>query len=172
MKNLAVISMTIDHLGFIIFPDVIMLRVIGRAAFPIFGLMIAEGYLSTRSFSAYLKRILIFAVIAQIPYYFIVPEDLNIMFTLSFGLMAIYCLDKIIYDLDVWKVLYLAPVLAGAYLLPLDYGLLGVSYIVFCFFIVKHHGRITGSFLNLPKMFYYYYYPSHLAALLLLSLLI
>jgi len=41
--------MTVDHLGFILFPSLIILRIIGRIAFPIFAYMIAEGCRYTKN---------------------------------------------------------------------------------------------------------------------------
>ena len=43
LKILACIFMAIDHIGFRWFPDLMILRVIGRLAFPIFAFFIAEG---------------------------------------------------------------------------------------------------------------------------------
>ena len=36
LKIIAAISMLIDHIGYMFFPDVIIFRIIGRLAFPIF----------------------------------------------------------------------------------------------------------------------------------------
>lgn len=44
LKIIAAITMTIDHIGAILFPHILILRIIGRIAFPIFAFMIAEGY--------------------------------------------------------------------------------------------------------------------------------
>ena len=49
LKIIAAISMTVDHLGFILFPSLIILRIIGRIAFPIFAYMIAEGCRYTKN---------------------------------------------------------------------------------------------------------------------------
>ena len=54
LKILALIAMTIDHVGVMLFPESVWLRVIGRLAFPIFAYMIAEGCHYTRSKSRYL----------------------------------------------------------------------------------------------------------------------
>ena len=43
LKILACFFMAIDHIGFRWFPDLMLLRVIGRLAFPIFAFFIAEG---------------------------------------------------------------------------------------------------------------------------------
>ena len=43
LKAIACLSMFIDHMGLLLFPEVMFLRVIGRLAFPIFAFFIAEG---------------------------------------------------------------------------------------------------------------------------------
>ena len=43
LKIIALIAMTIDHVGLILLPQVELLRIIGRLSFPIFAYMIAEG---------------------------------------------------------------------------------------------------------------------------------
>ena len=49
LKIIALIAMTIDHIGLQFLPHVTILRIIGRLAFPIFAYMIAEGCLHTRN---------------------------------------------------------------------------------------------------------------------------
>lgn len=83
LKIIAIISMTIDHMGVIlIYPKInlmpdeakklyylyIATRIIGRIAFPIFAFLIAEGALKTANIKKYLSRLLLFALISEIPY--------------------------------------------------------------------------------------------------------
>ena len=42
LKILAMVCMTIDHIGAMLFPQAVWLRVIGRLAFPLFSYCIAE----------------------------------------------------------------------------------------------------------------------------------
>ena len=49
LKILAIICMTIDHIGVAFFPNEPLLRMIGRLAFPIFSYGIAEGCRYTRN---------------------------------------------------------------------------------------------------------------------------
>lgn len=72
----------------------------GRIAFPIFAFQITEGYMHTKDLKKYFKRLILFAIISQIPFMlflstFTSPFTLNIFFTLLFGLFAIYIYDKI-----------------------------------------------------------------------------
>ncbi len=96
LKIIAIISMTIDHIGVIlIYPEFInacmvnginmvggimpyeakklyyfyiATRITGRIAFPIFAFLIAEGALKTTNIKNYISRLLLFAFISEIPY--------------------------------------------------------------------------------------------------------
>ena len=43
LKLIALVTMTLDHIGVVLFPQAQWLRIVGRLAFPIFAYMIAEG---------------------------------------------------------------------------------------------------------------------------------
>ena len=47
LKAVAAIAMLLDHVGAELFPEVILLRIIGRLAFPIFSYFIYEGFYYT-----------------------------------------------------------------------------------------------------------------------------
>ena len=67
LKLMAAALMLIDHVGAILLPETVILRCIGRLAFPIFAFFIAEGYAHTRSFGRYLLRMAIWAAVSEIP---------------------------------------------------------------------------------------------------------
>lgn len=93
LKILALITMTIDHIGMILLPRLWILRVIGRLAFPIFAYMIAEGARKTRSLSRYLARVLGVGVLCQAVYFFAMHslyQCILITFSLSLALIALY----------------------------------------------------------------------------------
>ena len=76
LKTIAVISMTIDHIAWAIFPGfsmhpiAIIMHILGRIACPIFCYFMVQGYIHTKNFKKYFSRILIFALISHIPYVF------------------------------------------------------------------------------------------------------
>ena len=78
LKFIACILMLIDHIGAVIFPRVIILRMVGRLSFPIFAYLIAVGYSKTNSFYRYLYRLLIFAVASQVPFSLVFSEQIKI----------------------------------------------------------------------------------------------
>ena len=49
LKIIALISMVIDHVGVMLFPNALWLRCLGRISLPIFAYMIAEGCHHTRN---------------------------------------------------------------------------------------------------------------------------
>lgn len=87
--------MIIDHIGLFFFPNILLFRIIGRLSFPLFAWLIASGSHHSRNINKYLFRILILAIVSQIPYIIAIRQvnssfyDLNIVFTLFLGLLAI-----------------------------------------------------------------------------------
>ena len=90
--------MVIDHVGNILYPDLLFLQMIGRLSFPIFAYLIVLGVESTKKPLKYMITLLSFALISQIPYYIafdIQPfERLNILFSLLLSAVTIYFYDK------------------------------------------------------------------------------
>jgi len=94
LKILAMITMLIDHLGHMrLLPEAwyTVSRTIGRIAFPIFAYQIAVGFDKTSSRKRYAVRLLVFALIAQVPYTWFNPQlekqllHFNILFLLLAG---------------------------------------------------------------------------------------
>ncbi len=94
LKLIACLSMLIDHIGYVLFPDVQLFRIIGRIAMPIFAFFIGEGCLHTRDRKKYFLRLFVLALICQAVY---IGESiitgsgnglyLNILFTFSFSII-------------------------------------------------------------------------------------
>ena len=68
LKWIAVITMLIDHVGVVFFPEYSIIRWIGRISFPLFAFLICEGYRHTSNIWKYFLRLGIFAIISEIPY--------------------------------------------------------------------------------------------------------
>ena len=88
--------MLIDHIGFFLFPDVIILRYIGRLAMPIFAFFIAEGAYYTKNRIKYLALISLLGIsITLFIYIFSKQLDLNILISFSLSLIMIFLFDNI-----------------------------------------------------------------------------
>lgn len=66
---------------------------IGRIAAPIFLFSLAQGYRHTRNWRKYALRLLLFACLAEWPYYLLFGGHGNILFTLLLGLLALQGFD-------------------------------------------------------------------------------
>ena len=95
LKLIALISMTLDHVGLQLFPDVVLLRILGRLALPIFAYMIAEGCRHTRSRKKYLGRMVLLAALCQAVYFFAMGSLYQcILVTFSLSIVLIYAIDN------------------------------------------------------------------------------
>ena len=91
LKIIAAIAMTIDHIGVMIFPDLDILRIIGRLALPIFAYMIAEGCRYTKNKKKYLLLLFAVAVLCQIVYFVTMSSlEQSIMTTFLMSALIIF----------------------------------------------------------------------------------
>ena len=138
LKLLALIAMTLDHIGVSLFPHVIWLRIVGRLALPIFAYMIAEGCRYTRSRKKYLLSLLAVSALCQLVYFVVMGSlYMCIMVTFSLSVALIYLWDYamtrpapqggflVLAALAVVWLLCEAPLLPGTDF-AIDYGIFGV----------------------------------------------
>ncbi len=156
LKLLACITMLIDHIGAIFFPDIMFLRIIGRIAFPIYGFLITEGYTKTKNLKRYMFRLFILAIVSQIPYMLAFEtKGLNVFFTLLAGILVMVILDKKIDflklkdDNKIYKIIFEVSIYIVKFILILliigviekfesDYATYGVC-IILCFRLFKNN---------------------------------
>lgn len=69
LKVIALVTMTIDHVGLLLMDNFQPFRLIGRLAFPLFAYMIAEGCRYTKNKRNYFLRIFGLGFLCQVVYY-------------------------------------------------------------------------------------------------------
>ncbi|HIY53173.1 MAG TPA: conjugal transfer protein TraX [Candidatus Agathobaculum merdavium] len=90
IKLIAAAAMAIDHVGTELLPQYVLLRIIGRLAFPVFAYCIAEGSRYTRHPAKYLARLAVMGLACMAVYYFYagaVYGNVLITFSLSLGVL-------------------------------------------------------------------------------------
>ena len=136
LKWIAIITMTVDHVGAILYPEFTVLRFIGRFSFPLFAYLLILGIENTRNIRNYFTRLFIFALISQVPFFLALDygpfDSLNIFFTLSSGLLFIHFLKK-------GSVFALVPLFASL-VLPFDYSIYGIA-VIGCMYILKENTK-------------------------------
>lgn len=174
LKILALVTMTIDHIGAILLEQNphyseasvqyldFVFRAIGRLAFPLFCFFIVEGFHYTRNRKKYAIRLLIFAMVSEIPFdmafngRILEGRDNNVGFTLLTGMLSIWILDtfiKRIYrkysdrfhrwlltGLAIGVVLLVVYILEN-HMIRSDYGAAGVFAIVFLYLFMNYKMR-------------------------------
>lgn len=151
LKLIALLTMVIDHVGAVLYPNIIVLRMIGRISFPIFAYLLALGYKSTHDAKKYLKRLLLFGLLSEIPYILAFNSDnLNIFFTLALGLVAIMFFEK-------KENLYVIIVFCFAVFAHVDYGIYGV-FVIFFMYVYVYYSKMIGTILFILATFVYSYF--------------
>jgi hypothetical protein len=149
LKLIAVITMLIDHTGYVLLshmqsaleplftdgPSLYRIfRDVGRIAFPIYCFLLIEGFTHTRSRFKYGRNLLLFALLSEIPWNYMNGYDIrcerqNVYFTLFLGYLAFCCIERF-RDCQ-WK--QLVCVLALLYvstILNADYGWRGYIFLL------------------------------------------
>lgn len=168
IKIMANIFMLIDHIGYIYYPDVILLRLIGRLSFPLFAYQLTNGYRYTSNFKLYLKRILIMAIISQVPFGLLFNTyKLNVLFTLLFSLLFLKNMEN-------KKYLNMIFILLLVVITQCDYGIYGLlTVVMFYYYEGKKNDYIKYVLLNLVYILIggYYYQIFSILSLFLLELI-
>ena len=148
-KWIAIITMTVDHVGVILYPEFEVLRLIGRLSFPLFAYLLILGSETTRNVRNYFIRLFVFALISQVPFFLALDngpfDSLNIFFTLSAGLLFIHFFKKT-------SLLVLAPVVA-ALVLPFDYSIYGIAVIGSMYILNENTKLAVAALIMLNTLF-------------------
>ena len=154
LKFVALFTMLLDHLYATMLHDQLWMTYWGSIAFPLFAFEIVQGYMHTHDLRRYARRLLVLAVISEIPFdmvaggtFFYIWHQ-NVAWTLLAGLGTCYCADHLT-EKDVTaskRALYalgLAAAVALPYLLMTDYDRDGVLLILL-FWFTRKGGAVNG----------------------------
>ena len=159
LKLMAMLFMTVDHVGAFFLNNNIICRGIGRAAFPLFIFMFCEGLVHTHAPKKRILRIFILALVTEPIFDFLVFDKAfcmdyqNVLFLFALTGLACFCINKTKnwYDMA----LLIAGSIFLAEILKFDYGALGAASIFICYYFVKNkekikHYRLLSSIAWLP----------------------
>ena len=163
LKLLALLTMTVDHIGVHLLPQYPVLRIIGRLAFPIYAYCIAEGCAHTKNRKKYLMQMAGMALLCQLVYFFAMGSLFQcILVTFTLSILTIYAIDS---GSSVKAAAALCAVVLITVFLPqwlpntdfaVDYGLWGVLLPV-AVYLSRERGQkllCTAIFLSLLALAY------------------
>lgn len=147
LKVLALVFMLIDHIGATVLAGVPELRIIGRIAFPLYAWCLVVGSEKTRSPLRYGLRLLLLGVVSQPLYMMALAhswQDLNILFSLLVGLVAIVGIQKRWMLSQLW-----APALCYVLLgfVRVDYGWMGLTFILVLYGARQNRPGLIAAYL-------------------------
>lgn len=153
---IAMTLMLMDHLWATLLPAREWLTCAGRVAFPIFAFMAVEGYFHTRSFKKYILRMLLFAVLSEIPFdlmyggTWFYPVHQNVLWTFLLSLLGVWLMEQVRKKGKTWMYLLVCVLVVPAGLVlgtlcMVDYYGVGVLTVFVFYFL---HGRKWWCFLG------------------------
>ena len=158
---IAMVLMLCDHLWGTIVPGNDWLTCIGRISFPIFFFFFVEGYFHTKNLKKYVYRLLIFAILSEIPFNLAMgsnifyPMHQNVLWSFLISIGFIHWNERAKASYKLWK-----QIVTGCVTIILGYvvGLLTMvdffhagilTVLVFYFFRQKKWWSYLGQFLCL-----------------------
>lgn len=129
------------------YPFIHALELFGRVSFPIFSFLIAEGCRRTRSMPGYLTRLLLFAILSEVPFDLVtLPLDgshilenvlrlchWNVLFTYALGVACIMAIEKMNGVPKVCRYGVMAGTALLSVLLNTDYSCYGILMILIAY---------------------------------------
>ena len=158
---IAMTFMLMDHLWATLLPAQDWLTCVGRIAFPVFAFMTVEGYFHTHNLKKYMLRLLLFALLSEIPFdlmyggTWFYPIHQNVIWTLLMGLLGIHLMETVhknqkrwVYVLTAFVTVVLGMIFGT--LCMVDYYGVGVlTVFVFYFFRGRRWWCLLGQFIAL-----------------------
>ncbi len=158
LKLIAAFTMLLDHAALLSIiassNTYIALRIIGRLAFPIFAYYIAVGFTHTHNLKKYVTRLLVCAVVSQIPFalYFKEPFNLNIIFTFLFAIAVLYFL-KLRWHYTAFALALLPVCTQILFNISTDYSTYGILTVVAFYIFMQEKTKAGLAFIILTVVF-------------------
>ncbi|MDD6467190.1 MAG: TraX family protein [Erysipelotrichaceae bacterium] len=131
LKIIAIATMTLDHVGFYLFPQIEWLRIIGRIAFPLFAFLSAESYRYTHNKKAYASRMVVLGLLFSAVRLTVDPTSgADIFLTLGLGFCVLWGMDEKQYWFSLLAFLF------GVFVLPVDYSWYGIIMVPFFYYSI------------------------------------
>ena len=159
LKFLGVILMTIDHARFLVFTtsDFAWMDALGRMAFPIFAFQIVMGYKKTQKKKKYIKRLLIFAVISEAAYKWMIwlatkdwmqtLDYFNVYWTFALGLVCLRVLgdNKL---KSIYKGIIVGAICVLFSIIYTDYSFYGIGIMIAYYYLFPFKENKKNEFKN------------------------
>lgn len=163
LHSMAMFFMLLDHAWATIVPGCEWLTCLGRLAFPIFAFLLVEGYFHTHNFKQYIIRLVVFAVLSEIPFNLMYggqvfyPFHQNVLWGFVIALLGMWFMDWAKRHMKVWLAVPVAGLMivlcAGiGQVAMVDYYGAGVL-MVFVFYLF--HGKKWWCFVGQLVGLYY-----------------
>ena len=171
LKIIALLTMLLDHIGHVLVPYNLELRIIGRATFPLFAFLLCYHLAKQNIFEKYIKRLFPFALFSTL---LLAPFDyqikgyfyLNIFWSFLMAIFALLIIEKIFKEkTSSWIKFFisaLALIFFGACSYLCDYNLTGFILIISFYAYFKTNKKIfiytsliDATLVNCKNLFLY-----------------
>lgn len=206
IKIIAISTMFIDHIGAVVIQPYLnskmdsigydlsqflnaaykITRGVGRVAFPLFCFMLVEGFFHTRSRWKYLLRLVIFAIISEVPYDLALSKSVctwekqSVLVTLAISFLMLIIIDFVrntemsVLARDLITLAIIAAFAVGAHYAKCDYELKGVLMIAGIYLLYPTFNINRFTFCVCTGLMYFwewskttYLFPASLSPLIL-----
>ncbi len=167
LRLLAIVFMIFDHTRVAVVDGNMWMNYMGRLAFPIFAFQISEGFIHTSNFKKYLLRLLVFALISEIPFNVFCSSELffpqyqNVLFTFILSIIALKLLDLAKKEPTLPKVagagIGVVAIVFLAEVLEVDYGGAGVIIVVAFYLFRNFPFAFILQFATMFLVFIFFY---------------
>lgn len=162
IKLLALITMLLDHIGIIFFPNVRWIRYVGRLAMPLFGYCVARGFYYSKehgTLKKYVQNLIILTIVSEVPYALMEQRksiDIGLTWLISVSLLYVLesSLGKMKKYLAAGLILLFA---AGLYMfISFDFGIYGSLTAVCMYYLMIKKDEPYSMFLALVILWAFY----------------